>query len=138
MKKESNTVKTKYLLIDRWHHVYKAMFWGQSERFVPRSHFIWRWNVVITVNVVLKWIGLLLTGTDVYKSCGVVTFTTIFVIMTIFLQSRWRQFSIIFLPEYNPWSFKKLPNFHLLCLFITKWNTVFYLHVFTVLQITAT
>ena len=26
-----------------------------------------------------EWIGLLLTGTDVYKSCGVVTFTTIFV-----------------------------------------------------------
>ena len=30
------------------------------------------------------WIGLLLTGTDVYKSCGEVTFTTSFVITTIF------------------------------------------------------
>ena len=34
------------------------------------------------------WIGLLLTGTDVYKSCGEVTFTTSFVIMIIFLQSK--------------------------------------------------
>lgn len=35
-----------------------------------------------------EWIGLLLTGTDVYDSCGVVTFTTIFVIMTTFLQFK--------------------------------------------------
>ena len=35
-----------------------------------------------------EWKGLLLTGTDAYKSCGVVTFTTSFVITTIFLQSK--------------------------------------------------
>ena len=35
-----------------------------------------------------EWIGLLLTGTDVSDSCGVVNFTTIFVIMTTFLQFK--------------------------------------------------
>ena len=118
----------------------RAMFWEQSERFEPRSHFIREVGCGRYGKCSFEWIGLLLTGTDVYKSCGEVTFTTSFVITTIFLQSRWRQFSIIFLPEYNPWSFKKLPNFHLPCLFIMKWNTVLYLHVFTTsfLQIIAT